>query len=151
MASEEKRGGREISLCAGRPLRRSEAGRKSRPAPFEMTGEWWRRNEAKGRVMRETCGSFPTRSESSIFRARREEARGVSRYKSPGWPGRNHRDAPIGVPDKIGAGGVNAMHACRETKTCFAARQKGDARKSKLAIGNPELEKRREVSEAVRR
>src|SRR6266478_2233704 len=37
---------REISLCAGRPLsdrvgifdRRSEAGRKSRPAPLEMTG-----------------------------------------------------------------------------------------------------------------
>src|SRR6266851_858421 len=28
---------REISLCAGRPLRRSEAGRKSRPAPLEMT------------------------------------------------------------------------------------------------------------------
>src|SRR6266571_9045834 len=28
---------REISLCAGRPLRRSEAGRKSRPASFEMT------------------------------------------------------------------------------------------------------------------
>jgi hypothetical protein len=28
---------REISLCAGRPLRRSEAGRKNRPAPFEMT------------------------------------------------------------------------------------------------------------------
>ncbi len=29
---------REISLCAGRSLRRSEAGRKSRPAPPEMTG-----------------------------------------------------------------------------------------------------------------
>src|SRR6266567_4177943 len=29
---------REISLCAGRPLRRSEARRKSRPAPLEMTG-----------------------------------------------------------------------------------------------------------------
>src|SRR5229473_3021164 len=43
------RGGREISsrqirgmvqrfLCAGRRIRRSECGRKSRPAPFEMTG-----------------------------------------------------------------------------------------------------------------
>src|SRR6266481_2298516 len=30
--------GQTISLCAGRPLRRSEAGRKSRPAPLEMTG-----------------------------------------------------------------------------------------------------------------
>jgi len=30
-------GGREISLCAGRRIRRSECGRKSRPAPFEMT------------------------------------------------------------------------------------------------------------------
>src|SRR5260370_1102411 len=30
-----KRG--EISLCAGRRIRRSECGRKSRPAPFEMT------------------------------------------------------------------------------------------------------------------
>src|SRR5213082_1014633 len=29
---------REISLCAGRRIRRSECGRKSRPAPFEMTG-----------------------------------------------------------------------------------------------------------------
>jgi hypothetical protein len=25
------------SLCAGRPIRRSESERKSRPAPFEMT------------------------------------------------------------------------------------------------------------------
>jgi hypothetical protein len=33
--------GREISLCAGRRIRRSECGRKNRPAPFEMTG--WRR------------------------------------------------------------------------------------------------------------
>src|SRR5260370_35011790 len=38
MAQVDKRR-REISLCAGRPLRRSEAGRKSRPASFEMTGE----------------------------------------------------------------------------------------------------------------
>src|SRR5216683_6272900 len=30
--------GREISLCAGRRFRRSESGRKSRPAPLEMTG-----------------------------------------------------------------------------------------------------------------
>src|SRR6266851_6106023 len=29
---------REISLCAGRRFRRSESGRKNRPAPFEMTG-----------------------------------------------------------------------------------------------------------------
>jgi len=29
---------REISLYAGRRFRRSESGRKSRPAPFEMTG-----------------------------------------------------------------------------------------------------------------
>ncbi len=29
--------GREISHCAGRRIRRSEWGRKSRPAPFEMT------------------------------------------------------------------------------------------------------------------
>jgi len=28
---------REISLCPSRPLRRSKAGRRSRPAPFEMT------------------------------------------------------------------------------------------------------------------
>src|SRR6267378_7244499 len=33
----DERGG-EISLCASRPLRRSEAGRKNRLAPFEMTG-----------------------------------------------------------------------------------------------------------------
>src|SRR6266851_679542 len=39
------RGGREISLCAGRRIRRSECGRKSRPASFEMTG--WRVGEAK--------------------------------------------------------------------------------------------------------
>jgi hypothetical protein len=30
-------GGREISFCAGRRFRRSESGRKNRPAPFEMT------------------------------------------------------------------------------------------------------------------
>src|SRR5439155_4037022 len=29
---------REISRCAGRPLRKSEAGGRSRPAPLEMTG-----------------------------------------------------------------------------------------------------------------
>src|SRR5438067_8710446 len=29
---------REISLCAGRRIRRSKCGRKSRLAPFEMTG-----------------------------------------------------------------------------------------------------------------
>src|SRR5206468_3794472 len=31
-------GRREISRCAGRPLRKSEAGGRSRPAPLEMTG-----------------------------------------------------------------------------------------------------------------
>jgi hypothetical protein len=35
---EVKERRREISLCAGRPFHRSEMGRKSRPAPFEMTG-----------------------------------------------------------------------------------------------------------------
>src|SRR5260370_32206742 len=38
-----KRG--EISVCAGRGIRRSECGRKNRPAPFEMTGS--------------ACGSTP--------------------------------------------------------------------------------------------
>jgi hypothetical protein len=33
----DERGG-EISLYAGRRFRRSESGRKSRPAPFEKTG-----------------------------------------------------------------------------------------------------------------
>src|SRR5229473_5043841 len=33
----KRRGGREISLCAGRRIRGSECGGKSRPAPFEMT------------------------------------------------------------------------------------------------------------------
>ena len=35
MAMKRKRG--EISLCAGRSFHESETGRKSRPAPFEMT------------------------------------------------------------------------------------------------------------------
>jgi hypothetical protein len=44
-SADDRRGGggrmkakrREISLCAGRPFRRSETEGKSRPAPFEMT------------------------------------------------------------------------------------------------------------------
>ncbi len=37
LSSQAEEGGREISLCAGRRIRRSECGGKSRPAPFEMT------------------------------------------------------------------------------------------------------------------
>jgi hypothetical protein len=35
--AEGKKKTREIPLCAGRPFHGSELGRKSRPAPFEMT------------------------------------------------------------------------------------------------------------------
>ena len=37
------------SLCAGRRFRRSESGRKNRPAPFEMTG-WRGRREKSGEI-----------------------------------------------------------------------------------------------------
>jgi hypothetical protein len=51
MTGREKSG--EISLCAGRPLRGSEAGRKSLPAPFEMTvwGDGARRFEGRPDVV----------------------------------------------------------------------------------------------------
>ena len=38
---KENRKSREISLCAGRRIRRSECGRENRPAPFEMTVVGW--------------------------------------------------------------------------------------------------------------
>ena len=45
-----KRAMAQRSLCASRPLRRSEVGRKSRPAPFEMTGGWAGSNENERRL-----------------------------------------------------------------------------------------------------
>ena len=45
ISSRKGRGMEKRSHCAGRPFRRSEAGRKSRPAPFEMT-----EGEGRGRI-----------------------------------------------------------------------------------------------------
>src|SRR5713101_4480659 len=83
MASEEKRGGREISLYAGRPLRRSEAGRKNRPAPFEMTVWGW------GTVWEGRCGrkSRPAPFEMTVW------GWGTVRQ---GSSGRKSRLAPFG-------------------------------------------------------
>ena len=63
---------REISLYAGRRIRRSECGRKSRPAPFEMT---------VGAVMREErAGPF----EAQCKRVARKQKKVASENEVPG-------------------------------------------------------------------
>src|SRR5260370_35376461 len=58
------RGGREISLCAGRRICRSKCGRKSRPASFEMT--------VRGQVgMRKKKSACSDRNDGLARRARR--------------------------------------------------------------------------------
>src|SRR5260370_11822802 len=74
----EKR--REISLCAGRRIRRSECEGKSRPAPFEMTGGRERAGRGKVETRRQKLEIGKERTETP--HSSRGRASGAKKQRS---------------------------------------------------------------------
>ncbi len=71
--SHGARRSREIPHCSGRPFRRSERGRKNRPAPFGMTGRGWPRSGwNRGRVASRTTEKERCRPKGTALRKQRE-------------------------------------------------------------------------------